>query len=303
MFRKLPPGLRTKLKTILQTDGHGQSTFDGLSARKDASGKKRLDRALAEIVERLDCPPADRIRGKVCIDFGAGYVPTDGVALWLLGAKLVHGIDYNSIAKPAEMARAVRAADIRRVEEQLRGLQIDDSWRQRLAQLQHWARQKSRDFPPGYNYLAPLDVITYPERLPKFDILVSNSVLEHIPPSRLGPVLDALKSRENLGAAQIHRVDLRDHRDFENNPYGFLDPSIEFDAEVHADSRGNAMTLNDWTTLLADHPEWGLGIGTYTAGRPHLMPAETSTSADNVVADCVILRSNAYPSPPSVIEH
>ena len=169
-------------------------------------------------------------------------MPTDGVGLWLLGAHEVHGVDYNDIAKPREIARAVRAADTGRVESQLHALRLDPGWSDRLDELRRWARRGGHGFPPGYTYVAPADVIASPSLLPNFDVLVSTSVLEHIPPSRMIALLDALTSRENDDATQIHRVDLRDHRDFDNDPYGFLDPSRKFDAEVDADSRGNGMT-------------------------------------------------------------
>lgn len=290
-YRRLPPSWRTGLKRILDTQGHGQSNFDWLTARKDATGKKRLDRVLEGLIGMLGPDTARHIAGKVCIDFGAGYVPTDGVVLWLLGAREVHGVDYNYIAKPTEIARAVRAADASRVETQLQALQIDPGWSDRLDRLRSWAKEGGHGFPPGYAYVAPADVIASPALLPTYDVLVSTSVLEHIPPSRMAALLDALKSRENIHATQIHRVDLRDHRDFDNDPYGFLDPSRQFDAEVDADCRGNGMTVRDWEALLASHPDWGLAVSCYEDGRPHLMPAAASVPSGHVVADCLVLRS------------
>ena len=291
LFRRLPPAWRTELKRILGSQGHGQSGFDWLTARKDATGKKRLDRALEGLIGTLGPEAAGQVAGKACIDFGAGYVPTDGIALWLLGASEVHGVDYNNIAKPREIARAVRAADTGRVESQLQALQIDICWVDRLDTMKRWAKSGGHGFPPSYTYVAPADVIASPLLLPNFDVLVSTSVLEHIAPSRMIALLDALKSRANDHATQIHRVDLRDHRDFDNDPYGFLDPSRQFDAEVDADSRGNGMTLQDWEALLASHPELGLGVSGYEAGRPHLMPAAAALPTGHVVADCLVLRS------------
>jgi hypothetical protein len=291
LFRRLPPSWRTGLKRILGTQGHGQSSFDWLTARKDATGKKRLDRALDGLIGTLGPDTAKQVAGKACIDFGAGYVPTDGVALWLLGASEVYGVDYNNLARPTEIARAVRAADTFRVESQLRELAIDSGWVDRLDRLRRWAQADSNEFPPGYTYVAPADVIASPSLLPNFDVLVSTSVLEHIPPSLMTALLDALKSRENDHAAQIHRVDLRDHRDFDNAPYGFLDPSRQFDADLDADSRGNGMTLHDWEALLASHPEWGLGVSCYEPGRPQLMPAAATVSHTHVVADSLVLHS------------
>ena len=290
LFRRLPPAWRTELKRILGSQGHGRSGFDWLTARKDATGKKRLDRALEGLVGTLGPETARNLRGKVCIDFGAGYVPTDGVALWLLGASEVHGVDYNDLARPREIARAVRAADTGRIESQLRALELDLGWSDRLDTVRRWAMKGDDAFPPGYTYVAPADVIAAPFRVPNFDVLVSTSVLEHIPPSLMILMLDALKSRENDCATQIHRVDLRDHRDFDNDPYGFLDPTRQFDAEVDADSRGNGLTLHDWEALLAGHPELGLTVSGYEPGRPHLMPAAAPHSAKHVVADCLVLR-------------
>lgn len=291
LFRTIPPSWRSGLKRILGAQGHGQSSVDWLTARKDATGKKRLDRALDGLLSTLGQQTAEHIAGKVCIDFGAGYVPTDGVCLWLLGASEVHGVDYNDIAKPREIARAVRAADFGRVQSRLQALQLDPGWRGRLDRLRSWAQAGDHELPPGYSYVAPADVIESPSLLPTFDVLVSASVLEHIPPSRITALLDALKSRQNDRAMQVHRVDLRDHRDFDNDPYGFLDPSRQFDAESEADSRGNGMTLSDWTALLAEHPEWDLRVGEFEAGRPHLMPSTTPVPATHVVADSLVVRS------------
>lgn len=291
LYRRLPPAWRTGLKRILGTQGHGQSRLDWLTARKDATGKKRLDRALDGLISTLGADTAKQIADKTCIDFGAGYVPTDGVALWLLGASEVHGVDYNNLARPREIARAVSAADTGRLEAQLQSLAIDPQWSDRLDRLRRWASADSDEFPPGYTYVAPADVIASPSLLPKFDVLVSTSVLEHIAPSLMVALLDALRSRENDHAAQIHRVDLRDHRDFDNAPYDFLDPSRPFDADSDADSRGNGMTLSDWEVLLAGHPEWGLSVSCYQPGRPHLLPAALTASDTHIVADSLVLRS------------
>lgn len=291
LYRRLPPSWRTGIKKALVAQGHHESKFDRITAHKDATGKKRLDRVLESLIGTLGVQTAERIAEKVCIDFGAGYVPTDGVALWLLGAREVHGVDYNYIARPKEIARAVRTADADRVESQLSALQLDSGWCNRLDTLRRWAREGANAFPPGYSYVAPADVMARPALIPNFDVIVSTSVLEHIAPSLLVPLLDALKARENADATHVHRVDLRDHRDFEHDPYGFLDPSAKFDAEADADCRGNGMTLQDWERLLDEHPHWQLAVSEYEAGRPHLLPAAARVPHGHVVADCLVLRT------------
>ncbi|MDZ7885526.1 MAG: hypothetical protein U5N53_22700 [Mycobacterium sp.] len=293
LFRKLPPSWRAGMKQVVGTQGHGHSTFDWLSARKDATGKKRLDHALEGVIQTIGHDEIGELPGKVCVDFGAGYVPTDGVAMWLLGAREVHGIDYNRIAKPKEVARAITSVHASSVHQILQGLQIDSQWKDRLDNLTTWAQEGAGGFPPGYIYVAPADIIESPTLLPKFDILLSTSVLEHIRPSQMAALLDVLKARENSRATQIHRVDLRDHRDFLNNPYGFLDPSDGFDCESDADARGNGMTLRDWEMLLAGRPEWNLGVNSYELGRPDLIPLSSATQGPQVIADTVLLRTIA----------
>ena len=258
-FRRLPPSWRTGIKRSLGVQGHGRGKLDWLTARKDALGKKRLDRALAGVVNSLGPELVPTVAGKVCIDFGAGYVPTDGVALWILGADRVYGIDYNDIAKPKEVARAILTADWADLERQLETLAINtQDWRKRLDEVKRWADSAVANFPPGYTYLAPLDVIASPSNVPAYDLVLSTSVLEHIPPSKLVPLLDALQVRAREDAVHVHRVDLRDHRDFVNNPYGFLASDSDFDAEADADSRGNGMVLIDWQELLAQNAKWNL---------------------------------------------
>lgn len=43
------------------------------------------------------------------------------------------------------------------------------------------------------------------------DLVVSKSVLEHVPPQQVGPLLDELKRVLKPGAAMVHVIDLRDH--------------------------------------------------------------------------------------------
>lgn len=286
-FRRMPPDWRTRVKGFLRTQGHGKSSFDWVTARKDAAGKKRLDNALDGLITMLGEEAARGLGGRRCVDFGAGYVPADGVALWLLGASIVVGVDYNSIARPRDVARSVTFADRDRIETRLAALRPDVDWRRRLDAVWKWALEDGRDFPPGYTYLAPVDVVALPDLLPPFDVLVSTSVLEHIAPARLVTLMTVLHARQRAGARQFHRVDLRDHRDFDNDPYGFLDPGAPFDADADADTRGNGMTLHDWENLLDAHPDWGLAIAAFEPGRPLLMPQ--AAPPVGVVADSLVL--------------
>jgi hypothetical protein len=254
--------------------------LDPLSARKDALGKKRLDQSLRQLVDVLGAAGArDDLSGRACIDFGAGYVPMDAVSMWLLGADSVVAVDYNHIANFRAMRLGVAKAELSDVRDLLRDVAPDCDWATRLQVLQEAAAGRhdmSFDKIP-FRYIAPLDVIADPQGLPTFDFLWSTSVLEHIVPSKLIPLLAALNGRAAPGAVQVHRVDLRDHRDFDGAPYGFLDPKLPFDPEAVADVRGNAMTWQAWESMLGDHPELGLHVAAADEGRPSLVPRHPDT--------------------------
>lgn len=277
MYRSLPASVRAFLRRYLGAVGHSRSILDGLRAKKVAAGKKRLDRSLGHFVEVVGVQFARNLVDKDCIDFGAGYVPTDSVSMWLLGAKSVTAVDYNAIASFGYLLMAIRSADFRQVERVLGGVEPGYDWRKRLAELRRAASRGSVDQllqVVPLKYIAPLDVISDPEEMPKYDVLWSTSVLEHISPSALPLLLKEVTRRGRAGAVQIHRIDLRDHLDPVSAPYGFLDPSSGFDAEAQADERGNAMNVAAWESFLERAPDLGLRVSAVTEGRVELLPRD-----------------------------
>jgi hypothetical protein len=297
LFSKLPPSARETLKRALRSNGHSRSVMDPLTARKDALGKKRLDRSLRQLIEVLGVDGAQLLSGRACVDFGAGYVPMDAVSMWLLGAHSVIAVDYNDIASLRAMCLGLARADFSITRDLLRDVAPSCNWKARLQILEGIGASRcdmSFDNIP-FRYIAPLDVIADPEGLPAFDFVWSTSVLEHIAPSKLISVLGALNGRAAPGAVHVHRVDLRDHRDFDRAPYGFLDPNLRFDPESQADVRGNAMTLEAWELELANHPELGLRVAAADQGRPSLVPIDPNTGKPVIsrVADCLTIVSSS----------
>ncbi|MGV0715796.1 hypothetical protein ABQE93_10345 [Mycolicibacterium sp. XJ662] len=248
------------------------------------------------MVDVLGYDAARLLSGRICIDFGAGYVPMDAISMWLLGARSVVAVDYNNIANLRAMHLGLARADFTIVCDLLREIEPDCDWNARVQILKNIAASRtgiSFDEIP-FSYIAPLDVIANAEGLPIFDFIWSISVLEHIAPSKLIQILNSIKGRASPGALSVHRVDLRDHRDFDGAPYGFLDPNSPFDPEVQADSRGNAMTLEIWQSKLANHPELGLRVAAADGGRPNLVPNDPATGAPVIskVADYITIASS-----------
>ena len=194
----------------------------------------------------------DRIPlGGRALDFGAGYVASDSLALWLLGMDEVVAVDLNAIAKPEALVRAVRGIDENQVAEIRRFLQPErlTIFNERLQKVRS-AADENLPAPP-FTYLAPFDVLAIHQHGPTdVDLLWSTSVLEHIRPSLLPSVLDALTGMLSEGGAAYHFIDLRDHLNFEV-PFAFGSADIPFDPEANADERGNGMTVEDWRRLVA----------------------------------------------------
>lgn len=294
LYSKLPPGTRAAAKQILRSSGHSRSVLDPLSARKDALGKKRLDRSLSQVIEVLGNRGVQLLPGRKCVDFGAGYTPMDAISMWLLGASSVVAIDYNNIVSWRALRLGLAKADFNAVRRMLSDRAPDFNWSDRLDSLIRISSSRKPEFEEiPLRYIAPLDVIATPDGLPEFDFLWSVSVLEHIAPSRLIPLLVALRDRGAPGAVHVHRVDLRDHRDFDGAPYGFLQPDADFDPEAEADVRGNAMTLDTWEKLLADHPELDLRVAAFVHGTPNLVPRHPVTKQPVIsrVADYITIAS------------
>ena len=106
LYELFPPKVRERIKTILAASGHGSSRFDGIKAKDHALGKKRLDRVAERMVAVLHQAGIASLEGKSCLEFGAGYVPSELLVFYLLGGVNLAATDYNPIARLDRLALA-----------------------------------------------------------------------------------------------------------------------------------------------------------------------------------------------------
>ena len=95
----------------------------------------------------------------------------------------------------------------------------------------------------GINYKAPYDINDF-EETNKFDLFISYTVMEHVPPN---DILKLLKTSINILKPKgyfCHFIDLEDHKDPINKPFEFL-ANKEW-SEKNCFNRGNRLRLNDW---------------------------------------------------------
>lgn len=253
-YRLLSPRMRNRVKTWVGGLGHHTSLFDSLKANKDGEGKRRLDNAFCHFLEfysRLQNKP---LTGARCLDFGAGYVISDSLVMWLLGANRVDAVDYNAIFRPSALRKAVLAMDERRLRDFSKGFDFVDqkSLTERLTLLKSIAR--NGDIPLnqlGIFYRAPFDATDAADVrcLESIDLVWSTSVLEHIHPRYLLPILNNLASALSPCGAMVHLIDARDHFDLEGAPFGFFDKVADYELDRDFDARGNRLTHKEWEKI------------------------------------------------------
>jgi len=245
LYRLLPVKIRHTLKASLGMAGHGSSLFDGLKAKRDAAGKKRVDRAMTSLTARLRHADILRLDGMKCLEVGTGFVPTDAVCLYLLGAEEIVTTDYNAICQVTTLKTAFQGFD----QNELRALAtpFTAEFEPRLQSILRLVEQETPDLASLHmKYVAPYDLTKsgFPES--SFDLITSVDVLEHIPPSSIQQLLENLAGLLNAKGQMLHEIDLKDHRSMKEAPFDFLSDTTDYINESDSDARGNRLRPQDW---------------------------------------------------------
>jgi hypothetical protein len=245
VYNRLPADFRYRLKKLFRTAGHSASWLDGLIARRDARGKKALAQSLTHTLRLLEIAGITSLQGMKTLDFGCGYVPTDAVTHWLLGAEQSYAADYNSIADFSALKLALSGADERTLLPQ-----VPPELRVQFAARLRALRQIDVLTPAslanaGIHYWAPFDILR-DKPLVHFDLIVSTSVMEHIATTDIPRLLDALSATLADYGRMVHEIHLEDHLDIGRDPFNFLRKGTTYvDGQDH-DARGNRVLRKDW---------------------------------------------------------
>jgi hypothetical protein len=247
-FESLPVGGKQTLKQLLGASGHKNSVFDYLKGKYLAQGRKRFDRVLSTLAARLKAVGSENLDGRNCLEFGAGYVPSEILAFWVLGSGKTVAIDYYPIAQMGLLYDAVRSSNRSVAFDVVRH---DPAATERLVQLFGLSRKDmARFLNSTFTYLAPLD-LTKGELSPEYDIIHSQSVLEHLPPEYADLIARNLHAGLRSQGMAIHYIDLMDHRDHSGNPLGFLALKTDYNQPRDFDARGNRLRKSEWLSFLS----------------------------------------------------
>lgn len=285
IYELFPPRTRERIKAVLSVEGHRSSWLDPIKARDHARGKKRMDFVAENLAAKFAAAGIHSLRGASCLEFGAGYMPTETLVFHVLGAELCVATDYNAIARIELLREAARAADRRRILVALNPFSDGIDLEGRLDELLTMRAAAAPAFlQKRVAYLAPFDMSLAPIAQ-KFDIIHSTSVLEHLPVALADKILRNLARSLAMGGHMIHEVDLRDHRDFDSAPFAFLSSSDDYDPETDYDVRGNRLRKDDWLDMLGSIAGTTTQVLSARKLDANLLPADLAGFAMNASPD------------------
>jgi hypothetical protein len=254
VFRRLPPGMRERLKGALGALGHEPGWAQRLRARDLAQGRKRLDILMEAMAERLQAANFGSFRGAACLEYGSGHLLSEALIYHLAGASRVVAADHFRLLQDDEVRRALDGVDAEiLIRERARW---DDTAAVRgrfdaLKRRTDWSLPALNDI--GVSYVAPYDAAAGPLPGETFDLISSLSVLEHVPPAAAPVILGNLLAMLRPTGTMVHNIHLEDHRDIEGDPFAFLAAGTDWSDADH-DSRGNRLRASDWVRIVESIP-------------------------------------------------
>ena len=251
IYGLLPAATRHRLKSFVATTGHRASWLDSMKAWDHAASKKRCDVIAGQMAGKLSAAGIRSLVGKACLEFGAGYAPTELLVYHLLGAAPLWAVDYNPIARLGCLRRSLHRSDRQATLDALAGFADRATVGERFDRLLRLSTGAFDDFlRREMTYRAPFDSGRTP--LPRaFDLINSTSVLEHVPPDALSRVVAGLADALAPGGVMIHHVDLKDHWDLYRDPLRFLSADEPFEPRRDADARGSGLRKSDYLAAFA----------------------------------------------------
>lgn len=273
-FRALPPRWRERLKGALGALGHAPGWAQRLRARELAATTKRLDHWAQPLVALLRTAGVPSLRGASCLEFGSGHLLAEPLLYHLLGARRVVAVDYFPILQEGLLSAVCAGVDEEALIATLAPFEAPEAVRARYHALlarRDWSLAGLSEL--GIAYRAPYDAAAGPLPGESFDLILSCSVLEHVPVGAAASILANLAAMLAPGGTMLHAIHLEDHRDFEDAPFGFL--AADTDWTDDADQRGNRLRASDWLRIAGAVP--GVEI---VAAKPEIRDAALPARLD-----------------------
>lgn len=181
------------------------------------------------------------------LEIGTGQFMAHAAGLYVCGFDRVVTVDrYRQVSLPLVRASMERPVLARRF---LSPFVSHDAF------VQRWRRLEATGFSPaewesvGIHYRAPVEASALATESGRFDLIFSYTVLEHVPPAELSPLLGGMAGLLAPGGVMLHFIDLEDHLDPRRNPFEFLSPAARW-SDQQCGARGNRLRFSEWHRLL-----------------------------------------------------
>lgn len=181
------------------------------------------------------------------LEIGTGQFMAHAAGLYLCGFDRVLTVDrYRQVSPPLVRASMENPILARRF---LSPFVSHDQFKARWKSLEATGFDPERLAAAGVEYRAPLDAVELTQGPERFDLILSYTVLEHVPPRELPGLLAATGKLLAPGGVALHFVDLEDHLDPSADPFAFLAPAENWDDD-HCGVRGNRLRYAEWQRLF-----------------------------------------------------
>lgn len=251
LYMSFSPKLREKIKRLLLSEGHRGGILDEWRAIQLARGSKKASQLSRFCLGRLLEVVGGSLDGFVIMEYGAGFLMAEPLIYTMYGAKRVDAVDYNMVLRRRvlrhyaahtdwEVAMDVAASSI--------GKEKVSDWKARLDQA---LRSESDDWHEllGIRYIAPYDIASQGRLDSTYDLIVSQSTLEHVPARQAELIVKCLSQLVKLNGWMYHYVHLEDHRDMVREPFAFLGEKSDYTND-QADARGNRLRASEWMKIM-----------------------------------------------------
>jgi SAM-dependent methyltransferase len=195
------------------------------------------------------------LAGSAVLEIGSGKFLAQALALHVCGCREVVSVDrYRQVHRDAIAESLSNPVLARRF---LSAFASHDEFTERMRAIRETDFELDRLRGLGVDYRAPLDWARESDLRDRFDLAISYTVLEHVPPGEVPGLLAAAARTLTPGGVCVHFVDLEDHESPGDDPFRFLGADAGWDSASSL-RRGNRLRFSRWRRIAADvpHVDW-----------------------------------------------
>ena len=224
------------------------------------------------------------ICGKDIFEFGSGKFLSHPIALKFLGA---HNIVSSDILNQFDPKAAKLSFKNRIMAKKFfSSLITSKSFNETCIKIEETDFDLHRLSNMGIDYIAPVKMEDCNENN-RFDLVLSYTTLEHIPPHSISNVLSSSLNLLKVGSVFCHFIDLEDHADSRNNPFAFLSVSEWSDSDCF--SRGNRLRPSDWKVIFNSFDNIEYDFTIILKRDAELLPPNVENIEDNYSSGILVI--------------